>query len=303
MGITERRETGARGGPAEDPRRRPRSVRDRRLRAGHDAADRRGHRVLAHHDLPPLRGQGRPRPRALPARTSAGCSPPCKAQAPPADPVEWIRQLGVGLRALRAREPEPLPLHVHDPGEARAQARADRSRASSPSASCAPRSPRRIETGAASGPATSTRWPRCCGRASTARWRSSSRSGPALPAASAGARPGRARRSKPASAASARPPPSRNSVMVSLARKNLLHDRLRFVITVAGRGLRGHPGARAGRPLHGPPRQGHGHDRERERGHLGHLQGHARTWTSPTPSPRPRCCACAGCPESSAPTT
>ena len=34
--------------------------------------------------------------------------------------------------------------------------------------------------------------------------------------------------------------------MVSLARKNLLHDRLRFVITVAGRGLRGDPGARAG---------------------------------------------------------
>ncbi len=90
--------------------------------------------------------------------------------------------------------------------------------------------------------------------------------------------------------------------MVSLARKNLLHDRLRFVITVAGvafavtlvlvqvglfMGLldKATVTIENATPTSGsPPRA-------------------RRTWTSRTPSRRPRCCGCAACPGSRAPTT
>ena len=107
--------------------------------------------------------------------------------------------------------------------------------ASRPSACCARRW-RRPSKGAASAPPTSTPWPRCCGRACTARSRCSSRcsrsSWPRAPAA-----PDLVEQVE--NAASAASWPSRRALlastdMVSLARKNLLHDRLRFAITVAG---------------------------------------------------------------------
>ena len=97
----------------------------------------------------------------------------------------------------------------------------------------------------------------------------------------------------PASAASCRSLPPRGTEMVSLARKNLLHDRLRFAHHRLRRGLRGDAGPRPGRSLHGPAGQGHRHHRARERRHLGHLARARPTSTSRTPSPRPRSCACA----------
>ena len=66
MGITERRER-----EREEVRRKILDAArelftTRGLRARHHAADRGGHRVLPHHHLQPLRGQGRPRRRPLP---------------------------------------------------------------------------------------------------------------------------------------------------------------------------------------------------------------------------------------------
>ena len=77
---------GARRGAAEDPRRRPRAVHGRGLRARHHAAHRRRHRVLPHHDLQPLQGQGRPRERAVPRGVQPAPGRARPAARPPAIP-------------------------------------------------------------------------------------------------------------------------------------------------------------------------------------------------------------------------
>jgi putative ABC transport system permease protein len=90
--------------------------------------------------------------------------------------------------------------------------------------------------------------------------------------------------------------------MVSLARKNLLHDRLRFAITVAGVafavtlvlvqvGLFMGLLAKATVTI------------EHATADIWVTSKNTRTWTSRTPSPRRRPCASAACPAWSARTT
>ena len=265
MGITERRER-----EREEVRRKILdAARDLFAREGYDRvtmrAHRRGHRVLPHHDLQPLRGQGRPRPGAVPRGLRAPARPCSTAAAPPADPVE--RDPPARARATRAfgiSQPEPLPVHVHDARQVRAR----RTRSATPGQQVVRRLLRARSTSAIDARplprrATWTPSPRCCGRASTARSRCSSpTSREQCPSAPAGARPRRAGRATNALRGFLEAPDAALS-MVSLARKNLLHDRLRFVITVVGRRLRGDAGARAGRPLHGPAGQGDGDHRAR----------------------------------------
>ena len=195
MGITERRERETRGGPAEDPGRRPRPLRDRRLRARHHAQDRRGHRVLAHRDLPPLRGQGRPGPGALPRGLRAAARSPARARRLPTDPVDWIRQLGRAYAGSRLDYPNHYRFMFMTPAKLEHEPRADRSRRSSRSASCARRSRRPSRAGAFRPGDVDTDRPGAVGEHPRRGRAARSRCGPTAGPRPAGRRPRRAGRS------------------------------------------------------------------------------------------------------------
>ena len=168
------------------------------LREGHDAQDRRGHRVLPDRDLPALRGQGRPR-AALCRQEFGRLLAVFESQAAP-DPVERIRALGPRLRAFAHREPQPLPVHVHDSGEGRAHAEPT-DPGSTPSNSCGPRSIEAVASGGCAA-GTWTRSRRSSGPASTGRYRCSSPCGPTVAFHGPPARTSWTRRSTTRSAAS-----------------------------------------------------------------------------------------------------